>query len=49
MDFRDTARGYDGNQWTLGKATDVTIEQLLTWDVPTNCSSEGDPVNGVDQ
>ena len=28
---KESAQGVDGDQWTLGLAKDVTMEQLWTW------------------
>ena len=45
---KETSRGHNCNQWTLGTANNVTVEQLWTWVRVESREYEGDPISRVD-
>ena len=44
---KEMARGIDGNQWTLGAANNISMEQLCTWAKVDGRNSDGDPTSGA--
>ena len=45
---RESARRYDGNQWTIGAANSVTMEKLLNYGKVDRRDVDGDPTSGAE-